>query len=449
MSVGNLNLYLIGKRSFSPADTFNTLDMKNVARRYQEQIQKDPPAVKDLYLQGSGVLFGEKDGKTIGKPMNKDGHVLVLGGSGSGKSSCIAIPTLNRYTGGVLAIDIKDGGELQRKSRTDSAVHVFRPGSPDSLGYDPFWFLDRDRPEAGIREIAYSLIPTNPKNPNDFWVMSQQRYLTGALAYCYYMKQSFAEACRTIYSLPSHDLLTRIQESGYTFATSTMSDFYDMAAETLGGILGGVSNGISVCATDRDIMDALGRRPLMSPEMLLHGERIFICIPEHKLDVYRELLQLIISQFLRWFEQLGDNETAPVLFLLDEFSRLGRYDKLINGLATLRSKKVTIMLLTQSISQLDALYGSDNRKVMVDNCSYKVILNASDADSQQYFSKLIGTYTHHQRSYTQGRSSSNTVSEHEQPIIRPKQFTTLDEVILLSPYGLQRLKKKPYYREKL
>ncbi len=78
---------------------------------------------------------------------------------------------------------------------------------------------------------------------------------------------------------------------------------------------------------------------------------------------------------------MGDTETAPVLFLLDEFSRLGRYDKLINGLATLRSKKVTIMLLTQSISQLDALYGSDNRKVMVDNCSYKVILNASDADS--------------------------------------------------------------------
>ena len=219
-----------------------------------------------------------------------------------------------------------------------------------------------------------------------------------------------------------------------------------MSEETLGGIVGGVGNAITTFVTDKDILEVLTKKHCITPDMLLQGNRIFVCIPEHKLDVYKELLQLIISQFLRWFEQLKDEETTPVLFVLDEFARLGRYDRLINGLATLRSKKVTIMILTQSISQLDALYGGDNRKVMVDNCAYKVILNASDADSQEYFSRIVGKYTSHKRSYTRGKQSSYSISEQELPIIKPEAFTTLDEVILLSPYGLQRIKKNPYYK---
>lgn len=134
--------------------------------------------------------------------------------------------------------------------------------------------------------------------------------------------------------------------------------------------------------------------------------------------------------------------------MLDEFARLGRYDKLTNGLATLRSKKVTIMILTQSVSQLDMIYGSDTRKVMTDNCSYKVILNASDADSQQYFSKLAGTYVKYQRSYTRGRNSSYSISEHELPIVRPEELATLKKELVITPYGVQWVEKRPYYRER-
>ena len=448
VSYGNLNLLMIGKRKFTPWDAFTIFDLKNSVWQYEEQTKRNPPLLRQLILKGSGVFFGRRDGNDVGKGQNIDGHVIVFGGSGSGKSSCIAIPTLNRYQGGVLAIDIKDGGELQRKSSTNAPVCVLRPGAPGSYGYDPFWFLDRKNPDAGIREIAASLIPMNPKNPGDFWTLGEQRYLTGALAYCYDAGMSFAESCRTIYALPSEELLKQIQEGKCTFARAAMSDFYGMAAETLGGIIGGVSNAIEVLASDKDVCEVLTRRPLITPDMLLRGERIFISIPEHKLDVYRMLLQLIINQFLRWFEQLSDSETAPVLFMLDEFARLGRYDRLTNALATLRSKKVTIMLLLQSVSQLDELYGKDNRKVMTDNCGYKVILNATDADSQQYFSKLAGTYLKHRRSYSHGKTSSTSVSEREEPILKPEEFATLKEAVLLTPYGLQRIRKQPYYRVK-
>ncbi len=446
ISFGNLNLFLIGKRDFGLWDTFTILSLTNTIWKYEEERQKNPPLAKQLHLADSGIYFGRKDGADVGKNIKTDGHIIVFGGSGSGKSSCIAIPTLNRYDCGVLAIDVKDGGELERKSIANGISHTFRPGDVNSIGYDPFWFLDAAKPENGIKEIVYALIPTDTKNPTDFWIMNEQRFLLAALYFCYDMEQSFIESCRTIYALTTKELLDRIAKSDCKFAKDGMSDFFGMAEETLGGIVGGVGNAISTFVTDRDILTVLSKKSIMTPELLLNGERLFICIPEHKLDVYRELLQLIITQFLRYFEQLTDVQTKPVLFMLDEFARLGRYDKLVNGLATLRSKQVTIMILTQSISQLDAIYGKDNRKVMTDNCAYKVILNASDADSQQYFSKLAGTYTKHQKSYTKGRSSSYSISEHEVPIIKPEQFATLKQALLISPFGIQWIEKCPYYK---
>jgi type IV secretion system protein VirD4 len=67
----------------------------------------------------------------------------------------------------------------------------------------------------------------------------------------------------------------------------------------------------------------------------------------------------------------------------------------VNGLATLRSKKIIICLIVQSLAQLDAIYGRDQRKVIVDNSAYKTILNATDAETQEYFSRLVGTYERH------------------------------------------------------
>ncbi len=133
VSYGNLNLLMIGKRKFTPWDAFTIFDLKNSVWQYEEQTKRNPPLLRQLILKGSGVFFGRKDGNDVGKGQNIDGHVIVFGGSGSGKSSCIAIPTLNRYQGGVLAIDIKDGGELQRKSSTNAPVCVLRPGLPVAM----------------------------------------------------------------------------------------------------------------------------------------------------------------------------------------------------------------------------------------------------------------------------------------------------------------------------
>src|SRR5512135_1687095 len=133
-------------------------------------------------------------------------------------------------------------------------------------------------------------------------------------------------------------------------------------------------------------------------------------------------------------------------------------------MATLRSKRITIMLIIQSLAQLDAIYGSDQRKVICDNCSYKAILQATDADSQKYFSALVGTeerekvtrnYEGSGRGFGSGGSGwlANWLDEakgaskttEEKPVIKPEEFAYLKDIVLLTPQGMRRVQKRPYY----
>ena len=90
----------------------------------------------------SGVVFGKQGGKYATMPETTDGHILVVGGAGSGKTAAIAIPTLMSWKDRVFAIDIK--GELYektKKARSEEQIKVFNPTDKLACGYDPFYVL--------------------------------------------------------------------------------------------------------------------------------------------------------------------------------------------------------------------------------------------------------------------------------------------------------------------
>ena len=72
-------------------------------------------------------------------------------------------------------------------------------------------------------------------------------------------------------------------------------------------------------------------------------------------------------------------------------NRLEKIEAISNGLATLHSKKIHISLIVQSKSQLNAIYGKDVAEVIADNCTYKVILKASEPTTQEWCSKLVAS----------------------------------------------------------
>ena len=138
----------------------NKIEQDETQYQDYETAMKNPLAPEVLRSDTrSGVFFGAQEGRYVHKAEEQDGHVLIIGGTGSGKSSCIAIPTLRAWRGRVFAIDIK--GELYEQTRQHRHnIRVFNPLKDDSYGYDPYNFLRHSRnPVQEAKAIAPALIP--------------------------------------------------------------------------------------------------------------------------------------------------------------------------------------------------------------------------------------------------------------------------------------------------
>lgn len=409
---------------------------------------KSPKPPKELLnVNAQGFVFGQYHKKYFVKPEQADGHILVCGGAGSGKSSGIAIPSISAWNSAIFAIDIK--GELS--VATTGKRKIFNPTSIDTYGFDPFYLLrNSDNPAQDAKEIALALVqePAGAKDP--FWIKAAQNLLTGFLLHYCNEGLGFVEAITEILSKPVNMHIKYVYETTKSMpALLYLSQFSGMEGKTMAGIFAELSNHLMIFATDKQVCAALSKENNITPEDLEQGYDIFLSIPEDKLDQWKPLFTLICNQFLKHFERREDKNAAPILFLLDEFPRLGKIEAIATALTTLRSKKITIALIIQSLAQLDVLYGRDQRRVILDNCSYKAILGASDAETQEYFSRLVGTQSVVQKglstSYApdEDEERGHTVSQHdiEQRVIKPHEFATLRDVVLLSPWGCFRAGK--------
>jgi len=105
------------------------------------------------------------------------------------------------------------------------------------------------------------------------------------------------------------------------------------------------------------------------------------------------------------------------------------------------------------LAQLDLIYGEAARRVIADNCAYKAVLKATDADSQEYFSRLIGTHEKVKISedmrfepvtnFVAGRSIGRTTEEKRR--VKPEELATIGDIALFTPFGFFRVEKVPYY----
>lgn len=108
--------------------------------------------------------------------------------------------------------------------------------------------------------------------------------------------------------------------------------FSGMDDKTLSGVFAELSNHITVFATSDDLQRALsGEGRSITPADIEGGYDIFCCIPEHKLEEWKDLLGMMCNQFLKSFERRGEGNKTPILFLIDEFPRLGKIEAISNG----------------------------------------------------------------------------------------------------------------------
>lgn len=406
----------------------------------------------------SGMVFGKEGSTYVTKKEEEDGHALIIGGAGSGKSSGIAIPTLMSWKNRTFAIDIK--GELYEKTkkvRGEDNIKVFNPSNPFAYGYNPFYVLEMtDDLCSTAHEIAECIIPLSKDVKEPMWIKNARDFLCGAIIYYYKKGKNFSETMIAIKSKSAKSLVAEIMNSNYIDAIIYMSTFVDMADETLSGVFTEVSINITPFATNKELIRALGNRSnAITPNDLETGNDVFICIQEHKLEQWNSLITMIVNQFCKFFEQRENDNNEPILFILDEFPRLGKIESIETGLATLRSKKIEIMLFVQSKNQLDAIYGEKQAGSICDNCSYKAILKASEPVTQKWCSDLVGTYDKIKKSssvnadnFGLGKGSGINTTTEEKRIIKPEEFAYINDVVCLFPNGYRRIVKIKYWEDK-
>ena len=404
------------------------------------------------------VEADKSNGKYATMPESTDGHILIVGGAGSGKTAAVAIPTLMSWKERVFAIDIK--GELYektKKARGEATIKVFNPTDRNAYGYDPFYMLKTaDDISSAARQLAMSIIPLPADVKDPFWIKGAQNMLTGFLIYLQWLGESFSSSMQIIKGTLTKELIEQIVADTNDKAKMEIMQFSGMDDKTLSGVFAELSNHITVFATSDDLQRALsGEGRSITPADIEGGYDIFCCIPEHKLEEWKDLLGMMCNQFLKSFERRGEGNKTPILFLIDEFPRLGKIEAISNGLATLRSKKIHIALIVQSKSQLNAIYGKDVAEVIADNCSYKAILKASEPETQEWCSKLVGTYDKKKISSNYnadilgvGKGQGTSSSTEEKRIIKPEEFAYLKDVVCVFPNGYKRLQKANYYEDK-
>lgn len=417
------------------------------------------PSLADYHkvdLSESGFPVGKQKGNWVIFPDTMQYHALITGGSGSGKSSMAVIPLLLKTQLPSFVVDIKK--ELAEKTAKPDSL-IFDPSDKLAMGYNPFHLVTKENMILDITTIANALIPVSPEKKDDFWDLEAQNYLAGCLLYLYKHNYNFTSAMKQIQSMNAAKFVAEAVAEGDEEVNVFLGHFDGMAENTLSGITATVSSKIMVFASDPDLMNCFSKPDYecIKPEDLLDGRSIYLCIPEARLEVYKHATQLIIGQFLKFFERQPDSSggNPRVNFVLDEFFRLGKLSSVEMGAATLRSKGVRLHLICQSNAQIETLYGKTGSKVLFDNMQIKVLLSASDPETQEYYSKLTGTYDKTKKSFSDNKgdfkalgTSGVSVSQEEKRLIKPEDLATLpsrNEAIVFTPKGWGRVQKKPYF----
>ena len=416
-----------------------------------------------LSKEPEGIILGKYKNSYVRIPLKDIYHYCILGGSGSGKTSTVLLDTLltNFATGRsdfqTFCIDIK--GEIHEKSvfAYDENVLVCNPTDRTSCGWDAYYRL-HDNPSddliiEAIEEIAQALIiSTNPKD--NFFVENARSMFTGLLLYYYKQEESFIDSVNKILESEIKSLIAEIIENSEPsdLHYKYLAKFAGKDAESVEDCMVEMTTSLSVFSKSDIKFMFRDNYQKASPYSFQEGNSIFLAIPEHMLESYKAIMRLCTVQTLKEMERRSEEETTPILLVIDEFVRLGKMTGIDNALATLRSKKVSIMLAFQSLAQCEVIYSKEETRVLMENCRVKVICEVSDPNSAKAVQDWCGKYKEKKETLNGGKNRHKSYTYEDKPIVEPSDLITLvkqEEVILVvSGVGYLRPKKCYYFKDK-
>lgn len=377
-------------------------------------------------------------------------NVLVVGGSGSGKTRFFVKPNLMQCHSSYVITDpkgsllLEEGKMLQQNGYEIKSFNTIN--FEKSLHYNPLAYIKNE--EDILKVVDVLIANTSGKNAQeDFWVKSERLLLTALIAYLWYEapkeEQTFAMVSYLInqsetreddedYENPVDILFKRLEsKEPEHFAVMQYKKYKLAAGETAKSIL--ISVGVRLAPFDIAKVRELTSYDEMALDTL--GDKktaLFIIIPDTNATfnflVAMLYTQLFDSLCFKADDVYGGRLPVPVRCILDEFANIGRipeFDKLI---ATIRSREISACIILQSISQLKPMY-EKSWEVIVDNCDSFLFLGGRGDETTKMVSGQLGkeTVDHRSLNKSKGRETSNS----EQNTILGRELLTEAELKLL------------------
>lgn len=406
-------------------------------------------------------------------------HVLVSGGTGSGKGVSIVIPNLlTYYRGSVVCFDTK--GDLfettaSRRAARGQRVVRLAPFNGGEAAFNPLDTIPRESPGLvdSARAMAEALVIRQGTEPDPYWNDKAVQVITAVLVLVLIRFEDEDRNLGSVQEIVSDPELLKgsarmLQEMGGIPARlgNQLKTLFERVGSGLtkegAGVLSTVTRHLSFLDSDL-VAKAVASSTLDPSELRKPGITLFLQIPPEQLEAQKGLLRCWVSTLVRVIGTLGNEQDSQVLFLLDEASALGSLTALEEALVRGRSAGVRLLLAYQSDSQITTAF---QRKptLLYDNCSTQIYLGAASSyESAERLSKSIGDWTQVLESYGENeswqpgnvsqqtggqitRSHSLNYSVAGRALLRPEEILTLhnDYMIVLqrgmAPILAQRVK---------
>jgi type IV secretion system protein VirD4 len=410
----------------------------------------DPVFENNVILTQTERLTMNNRPKDPRKARNK--NVLIVGGSGSGKTRFVLKPNLMQCHSSYVVTDPKGsvvvecGKLLQRKGYRIKILNTIN--FKKSMHYNPFAYIHSEK---DILKLVTTLITNTRgegKPSDDFWVKAETLLYTALIGYIHYEapleEQNFATLIEFIgasevreddeeFENPVDLMFKELEKKnpGH-FAVRQYKKYKLAAGKTAKSIL--ISCGARLAPFDIQELRELTAYDELELDTL--GDRktaLFIIISDTD-DTFNFLVSMAYTQLFNLLCEKADDVyggrlPVHVRCLIDECANIGQIPKLEKLMATIRSREISACLFLQAQSQLKAIY-KDNADTITGNCDSAIFLGGKERTTLKELSETLGkeTIDLYNTSENRGREKSHGLSYQK----LGKELMSMDELAVMS-----------------
>jgi type IV secretion system protein VirD4 len=413
------------------------------------------PYIDEKY--DNNVLFTNTERLTMnGRPSNpkyaRNKNVLVIGGSGSGKTRFFVKPNLMQMHSSYVVTDPKGtivlecGKMLEENGYEIKILNTIN--FKKSMKYNPFAYL---KSEKDILKLVQTIIANTKgegeKAGEDFWVKAEKLYYTALIGYIYYEAPREEKNFKTLldmidasevreddesYMNPIDRLFEALEKKHPThFAVKQYKKYKLAAGKTAKSIL--ISCGARLAPFDIEELRELMSEDEMALDTIGDKKTALFVIISDTDDTFNFVVSIMYSQLFNLLcdkadDVYGGRLPVHVRFLLDEFANIGLIPKFEKLIATIRSREISASIILQSQSQLKAIY-KDHADTIIGNCDSTLFLGGKEKTTLKELSETLGKETIDLYNTSETRSNQKSFGLNYQKV--GKELMSQDEITVM------------------